>query len=155
NDGLIHWSYLGRGGADMAKGLRGLFLALRDLRATHPAVNRLRLHFVGTSYAPAGRAVPTVEPVARECGVGDLVCEQTQRIPYLEGLALLQASDAVLVVGSDDPSYSPSKVYPCILARRPVLAVLHENSLAGPVLRDCRAGEAVGFASAEAPEELA
>src|SRR5207253_1020959 len=114
-----HWVYLGRGGADMARGLRGLFLALRSLRQTRPEVAKLRLHFVGTSYATGGRAVPTVEPVARDCGVADLVSERTERIPYLEGLALLQSSDVILIVGSDDASYSASKVYPCVLAGRP------------------------------------
>jgi len=154
-DGMIHWTYLGRGGADMAKALRGLFLALKELRQSHPQASRLRLHFVGTSYAAGSRAERTVEPLAREVGVADLVSEQTERIPYLQGLALLQASDALLVVGSDDPAYSASKVYPCVLARRPVLGVLHEASLAGEVLRKCRAGEVVGFASVETPEQLA
>jgi len=154
-DGLRHWVYLGRGGADMAPALRGLFLALRSLRQERPEVNRLRLHFVGTSYATGPRAQKTVEPVARECGVADLVSEQTGRIPYLEGLALLHASDALLVVGSDDASYSASKVYPCILAGRPLLAVVHEGSVAGEVVCRCRAGDVVSFRTGQAPEELA
>ncbi len=155
DDGLIHWTYLGRGGADMARGLRALFGALRSLRRTHPAVERLRLHFVGTSYAPAGRAEKTIEPLARELGVGDLVQEQTERVPYLQGLALLRDSAAVLIIGSDDPAYSASKVYPCILSGRPLLAILHESSLAGEVIRRCRAGEVVGFASSEVGDDLA
>jgi len=154
-DGFIHWTYLGRGGADMAKGLRGLFLALRSVRQRNPRAGRLRLHFVGTSYAPEGRAEKTIEPLARELGVGDLVSEQTCRIPYLQGLALLRDSDAVLVVGSDDPMYSASKVYPCILAGRPLLAILHEASLAGEVIRQCRAGEVVGFQSTQTSDQLA
>ena len=108
-----------------------------------------------TSYATGSRAQRTIEPVARECGVADLVAEQTERIPYLEGLALLQSSDAVLVIGSDDASYSASKVYPCILAGRPLLAVLHESSLAGDVVRNCRAGDVLSFGSMQAPNEMA
>jgi hypothetical protein len=154
-DGLLHWTYLGRGGADMAPALRGLFLALRRVCRSDPRAGRLRLHFVGTSYAARGRAEPTVAPLARELGVGDLVREQTDRIPYLEGLALLQASDAVLLIGSDDPTYSASKVYPCVLARRPLLAVLHRDGLAGGVVRACRAGAVAAFASGEAAESLA
>ncbi len=154
-DGLVHWTYLGRGGADMALALRGLFLALGRLRAADPRVERLRLHFVGTSYAGAGRGRPTVAPVAGECGVADLVSEKTDRIPYLEGLALLRASDAVLVVGSEDAGYSASKVYPCVLACRPLLAVLHADSLAGDVVRACNAGTVVGFRSSETSEEIA
>lgn len=154
-DGFVHWSYLGRGGADMAVGLRALFMALRRLRETEPRIHRLRLHFVGTSYAAKGRAVATVEPLAREEGVGDLVTERTDRIPYLEGLSLLRSSDAILVIGSDDPSYSASKVYPCILAGKPLLAILHRASLAGQVIEECRAGTVVAFASSAKTAELA
>jgi hypothetical protein len=155
DDGRLHWTYLGRGGSDMALSLRGLFLALRALRGFHPLVEKLQLHFVGTSYAVAHQAAKTVEPLAREIGVSDLVSEQTQRIPYLQGLDLLQSSDAILIVGSDDPSYSASKVYPCILARRPVLAILHERSLAGEVVRACQAGESIGFSSGQIPDHIA
>jgi hypothetical protein len=154
-DGKVHWVYLGRGGADMARGLRALFSGLRALRESDPRVSRLRLHFVGTSYAAGDRAEKTVEPLAREMGVGDLVEERPARIPYLDGLALMRASDAVLVVGSDDPGYSASKVYPCVLARRPVLAVLHAGSLPGRVLDCCQAGEVVEFTPEHPPEDLA
>jgi len=155
SDGLLHWTYLGRGGADMALALRGLFLALRRVRSRDPRCERLRLHFVGTSYAGKDRAQKTVAPLADKMGVGDLVHEQTERIPYLEGLALLRESDAVLLIGSDDATYSASKVYPCVLAGRPLLAVLHRDGLAGEVIRTCNAGAAVGFASGESLEDLA
>jgi hypothetical protein len=153
-DGFRHWVYLGRGGTDLARGLRSLFLALRSLRDSRPEGLRLRLHFVGTSYAAGSQAQRTVEPVARECGVADLVSERTDRIPYLEGLALLRSADAVLIVGSDDAGYSASKVYPCILAGRPLLAVLHEGSLAGEVIRRCQAGDLIAFTTNQTPEEI-
>lgn len=154
-DGLRHWVYLGRGGRDMAKGLRGLFMALAELRKTTPETNRLRLHFIGTSYAANGRAEQTVTPVAIECGVGDLVEERTDRIPYLEGQALLRAADVVLIVGSDDPAYSASKVYPCVMSGRPVLAITHKESAACEVVRRCRAGLVVTFDQADSSSELA
>jgi hypothetical protein len=155
SDGLRHWVYLGRGGADMALALRGLFAALAELRRTNPAVSKLRLHFVGTSYAAKGRAQETIRPLAVEMGVGDLVSEQTDRLAFLSGVALLRAADAIMIVGSDDPGYSASKVYPCIMARRPLLAVLHVDSPAAAIVAKCRAGEVVGFASGEATQSLA
>lgn len=154
-DGHRHWVYLGRGGGDMARALRGLFGAIRELRMADPEVQRLRLHFVGTSYAPAGLARETIAPIARACGVADLVEERTSRLPYMQGLSLLQAADAILVIGSDDPGYSASKVYPCVAAGRPILAVMHRASTAGRVITDCRAGEVVGFGSDEADGDLA
>ena len=155
-DGRRHWVYVGRGGPDMAVALRLLFTALAAARARDPQRwAALRLHFVGTSYAPDGRAEKTVEPVARTCGVADMVVERTGRVPYFEALQLLRQSEAILVVGSDSPSYSASKLYPCLLARRPLLALLHADSPAVDILRRCRAGHVVPFrpgdAAAEAP----
>jgi hypothetical protein len=154
-DGFVHWVYLGRGGADLAVALRGLFSALAELRVTNPSVNRLRLHFVGTSYAAKGQARETIRPIAREMGVEDLVIEQTDRLGFLNGLVLLQTADVILIVGSDDPGYSASKVYPCVMAQRPLLAILHEASPAAAIISKCRAGEVVSFSSQEKAASLA
>ena len=154
-DGLRHWVYLGRGGADMAPALRGLFTAVATLRRSHAEAARLRLHFVGTSYAPPALARETVAPVAAECGVADMVSERTGRVPYFQGLGLLRSADAVLVVGSDDPSYSASKVYPCVAAGRPILAVLRRESAAGEVIERCDAGRVVRFDAGGSVADLA
>jgi hypothetical protein len=149
NDGKRHWVYVGRGGKDMAKALRILFLTVKQERERRPESFRsVKMHFVGTDYAPAERAVKTVEPIARECGVADLVEEQTERIPYFKALKILMDSDAILLFGSDDPGYTASKLYPCILARKPVLAVFHEQSTVVEILRRCNAGRSVTFSNA-------
>ncbi len=155
-DGKAHWSYVGRGGSDMAKALRVLFWAIRYERDRNPErFTNLKLHFVGTDYAPSDRAVKTVEPIAHECGVGDLVEELTGRVSYFEALKILTDSNALLLFGSDDPGYTASKLYPCILARKPILAVFHEQSTVVDVLRRCNAGRAVTFASDTNPKEAA
>jgi hypothetical protein len=158
-DGRRHWVYLGRGGSDMLRSVRALFQALRGLRNQSEADDedwkRLRVHFVGTRYAAHGGGEGEIARAARDLGVADMVQEQPQRIPYLEGLALLQASDAVLIVGSDDPGYTASKVFPCVLSGRPLLAILHEASSAGGVLSRCRPGSVVTFRSEEASDSLA
>jgi hypothetical protein len=70
-------------------------------------------------------------------------------------LALLQSSDVILAMGSDDATYSASKVYPCILAKRPLLAVLHENNLPAEVIRRCGAGSVITFSTGEAAAQIA
>ena len=145
-DGRRHWVYVGRGGSDMAPALRLLFTAVAEARARNPAEwAALRMHFVGTSYAPEGRAEKSVQPLAQACGVADLVEERTGRVPYFEALQLLHQSDAILIIGSDSPAYSASKLYPCVLARRPLLALLHRDSPAADILRRCQAGRVVTF----------
>jgi len=145
-DGQQHWVYIGRGGRDMWPALRLFFSGLAALlqRDLDPR-NKLRLHFVGTSYAPARHAEKTIEPIAQEFGVGDLVQEETNRIPYFEALKTLKDSHALAIIGSDSPGYSASKLYPYMFARKPLLAILHRDSPAVQILRQCRAGEIVGF----------
>lgn len=153
-DGLQHWVYVGRGGGDMRFALRALFGALRRVRDERGAraLEGLRLHFIGTSYAAAGRGQKTVEPLAAEFGLEAAVREHTDRIPYSETLSCLQESTALIVPGSDDPGYTASKVYPYLLAGRPLLAIFHEASSVATVLRTAGGGNLVTFRPDE-PEE--
>jgi hypothetical protein len=113
------------------------------------------MHFVGTSYAPAGEGEKTLEPIAEEYGVADAVTERTDRIPYFQSLRLLRDADHLVVPGSDDPDYTASKLYPYILSERPVLAAFHENSSVVDILRATGAGTAVTFGGRTDPEILA
>lgn len=154
-DGDRHWVYVGRAGSDMALALRALFLTIGQERQRNPHCwERVRLHFVGTSYAPGHLAEKSVETIAQSCGVADLVSEHPQRIPYFEALQLLRDSDAILLIGSDDASYTASKLYPCILARKPILAVFHRQSSVVEILRQCQAGQVVTFESNQNPVHL-
>ncbi|MGB3543598.1 glycosyltransferase [Rubrivirga sp.] len=156
SDGLEHWAYVGRAGEDMAPALDALFNALAAARQDDPGrYDNLRLHFVGTSYAEGDRATCTVAPVAERHGVADLVEERPHRIPYFEALQVLLDADAVVIPGSDDPGYTASKLYPYVLARRPLLAVFHEASTVIDVVRETRAGTVVPFASAEPTSAVA
>lgn len=137
--------YVGRGGPDMATAVRILCRAWKHLQSTDTRFEQLQLEFVGTAYAPDGRARPTIAPVADEEGVGAHVVEHTQRIPFLDALRRLQDAPFLCMIGSDDPQYSPSKVYPYILARRPIVAVLHESSPVADVIRNTHAGVVVTF----------
>ena len=145
-DGRIHVVYTGRGGHDMWAALRLLFTALQTgLRESPELFGRLRLHFIGTDYAPANAARKTIEPLAERMGVLSSVREHPQRLPYFAALQLLCDAHMLLLPGSDDPQYTPSKLYPYILARKPLLAVLHESSGACEVLRSTNAGRLVTF----------
>jgi hypothetical protein len=145
-DGKIHAVYTGRGGQDMWTALRLLFSALRiGLRESPELFGRLRLHFIGTDYAPAAAARKTIEPLAEQMGVASSVREYPQRLPYFAALQVLRDAHLLLLPGSNDPQYTPSKLYPYILARRPLLAVLQENSGACEAVRSTNAGKLVTF----------
>lgn len=155
-DGKEHWVYAGRGGDDMAFAVRAFLTALKRYADEQADLaERLHIYFIGTDYAPKERARKTIEPLARECGVTALVTEQTDRLPYFETLKCLIEADALVIPGSDDPGYTASKLYPYILARKPLLAVFHESSSVVDVLRRTKAGCVVTFNSEKKITEVA
>jgi hypothetical protein len=154
-DGNIHWVHVGRGGPDMELAVRALCRALKSMQATLPDLQRVRLHFIGTDYAEAGRARKTLEPIAIEEGLQGAFTEYPGRVPYAIALRCLVDAGAIVMPGSTDAAYSASKLYPCILARRPLLAIFHRNSLVHKVLANTNAGIAVAFESDSTPDQLA
>lgn len=90
--------------------------------------------FIGT-----GRTDLPISAIARRLGVGDIVFESAERIPFLQVQQLLRGAKASLVIGSPEAHYSASKVFQCLLSGRPVVAALHQNSEAVSILRSCAA----------------
>jgi hypothetical protein len=139
-------AYVGAAGPFMNTPFRVLFSAVARSRKKNPEPwGSVRFRFIGTSYAPSGRAKKVVEPIAVEFGLQDLVEEQTDRVPYFDALATIRGADGLLIIGSESMSYSPSKIFPYVLARRPTLAILHRDSLAVEILRRCRGAEIIEF----------
>jgi len=146
SDGLLHVSYVGRGGADMIPALRAVFAAVKiGLQQSPETFGRLRLHFVGTAYGPDGQGREQVLPVAREVGIAGVVQEHPGRVAYLDAMQVLSDSHALLVVGSEQPHYTASKIFPYILAAKPLLAVFHCASSVVSILQETGAGEPVTF----------
>lgn len=140
-DGRFHMIYAG---ALLPAGFVVLdaFLAgLGRVRETAPDVAaRLRVHFVGTGTSPDDPHGHQVLPRARRAGVEEMVSEHPHRIGYVDTLNHLMHCDGVLVLGSTEPHYTPSKVFQAMLSRRPVFAMLHERSTAVDMIRQARAG---------------
>lgn len=114
--------------------LRAFCEALRLQRRTTTEV-RLRVHFFGTSNQRGAGAAERVMPIARECGVADCVSEHPERLDYFDALDVLDQSSGVLLLGSREPHYTPSKVYPALASRKPIVAVLHAASSATDLLK--------------------
>jgi hypothetical protein len=71
-------------------------------------------------------------------------------VPYLDALNLLLDSNALLVIGSVEPHYTASKIFPYILAEKPLLGVFHQESNVVKILTDTGAGEVVSFSDQNA-----
>ena len=155
-DGLIHGVCVGVLGPTKLETCRALCMAVKRGLDVEPALfSRLRLHFVGTDYAPPHQARETIRPIAAELGLKDFILESTHRIPHLATLRIYQESDFLLALGSDDPHYTASKIYPYILASKPLLAVFREESSVVSILNRTQAGEVVPFGPGEKAAEIA
>ena len=119
--------------------VRTFFAGIARFRRQTPALaERLRVRFVGTSNQRSSDVPRTVAPIAHQFGLDHIVAEEPERLDYFDALDTLASSDGVLLLGSREPHYTPSKVFPALLSERPLLALLHEASTAVDLLR--RAG---------------
>jgi hypothetical protein len=128
-DGFFHHVYAGRCGPDMSTSLSIVFRAFKKFLSANPdEAEKMRFHFVGTDYAPRPLGREWAMPVARKECIEKYVSEHCYRVPYFDALHYLVQADALLVVGSNDPTYSASKIYPFVLAKRPLLIVINALS---------------------------
>jgi len=135
--GYTNIVYIGRGGMDMHKAVIPVFNALQKGLKNQPGLyNGLKFYFIGTSYAAAGDGSPTILPLAQQFGLQEQVVEITDRISYYHTLLTLQQADGLFIPGSDDPSYTASKIYPYLLTQKPLLAIFNPASSAISVLKE-------------------
>jgi hypothetical protein len=150
--GFVHLSYIGTFLPRSGPLVRALFRAFVRLRSSDPALTaRIRLNFVGTSNQPNDHNTHRVRPIAEAEGVADAVREIPRRLPYLQALKVIVQSDVQLLIGSDEPHYTASKIYPALMSGRPFLSLFHRASSAHAILSAAGGGQAFGFAT---PKEL-
>lgn len=156
DDGKFHMIYAG---ALLPAGVVVLdaFLAgLKALRARAPQdAARLRVHFVGTGTSPDDPEGYRVKPRAEVAGVAEMIDEHPHRIGYIDTLNHLEHSAAVLVVGSTERHYTPSKVFQAMLSRRPIFAMLHAESTAVGMIRSAAAGQVMTLTERAMPDPAA
>jgi hypothetical protein len=148
--GFINLSYVGTFWPAAENSFRILFQAFAQLRAQEPALAaRIRLNFIGTSGNPDGSRSYTVKPLAEAEGIVDAVREVPQRLPYLQALSILSHSQGLLLIGSAEPHYTASKIYPTLMSGRPFLSLFHSGSSAHALLSAAGGGRSLGFGSHE------
>jgi hypothetical protein len=145
------WLNLGRLAPSMRTALEGFLQAL----AIRPPPAKTKILFLGTSYQKG--AVSELDPVgmARRICPGVRVEAWPGRLPMLDAFRSLQWAGRLLFFGSDEPGYTPSRLFPYLMAGKPLLALLHDKS---PAYR-CMAGKGmpglVGFREGQKTDSLA
>jgi len=138
--------YIGRGGNDLKKALLIFFEALKQIAKESPDVYaQIHCWFIGTSYAASGKGLQTIFPLAQSLGVHNVVTEITDRLPYFQSLYYLKQADLLFIPGSTDTAYTASKIYPYILAEKPLLAVFHKNSSVVTIINETNSGTVISF----------
>ena len=156
HDGLYHGVCVGVLGNTKKQTCEAICLALKKGLGLYPELfSKVRLHFIGTDYAIEAQAKKTIEPIARHVGVADYIHEDTGWVPYFTVLNLLREANFLIIPGSDNPSYTASKIYPYVLARKPMLAIFHQESSVCRVLRETESAEVIPIIGGDSVAELA
>ena len=151
----VTFSYVGTALPRSSTLVRALFRGLFKLRVQNPnLVKRLHLRFVGTSNQPNDSSTFRIRPLAESEGVADLVTEEPARVPFLDALRVLATTDVVLMIGSDEPHYTASKIYPGLMSGRPYFSIFHRMSSSHEILTNAGGGLALAFETANELETL-
>ncbi len=153
NDGAFHMIYAGAMLPKAHQILECLFAALVLIRAERPDLySRLQIHFVGTGKSANDPGGHNILPRAAEFRLEKIISEHPQRIPYIDVLSHLVQASAILVLGSTEAHYSPSKIYQSVQAKRPIFAFLHSASAAVRVVQSSNAGVVIEITETGLPE---
>ncbi len=133
-------------GAMLPKAYTPLEKIFEVIAANEISFENVEFHFIGTGKKPDDEAGYNIKPLAEKYGLWkNKVFEYPARIPYLDVLVHLNIADAVFILGSTEPHYTPSKVYQAVLSAKPILAVLHTDSSAVGVIKNSNTGEVLDF----------
>lgn len=132
NDKKLKILYAGVVGSIMVESITRILTAFKAI----PIEKRenITFYFLGTSYAPKGTGKNSVLPIAKALDLDRYVVEVTDRLSYFNTLKHLKLSDGLLIVGSDDVNYIPSKIYTYLLANKPILSLLNYTSPGNSIL---------------------
>jgi hypothetical protein len=154
DDGNFHIVYAGAMLPRAYATLEALFRAIVMLRQNSPRlVQKLKIHFIGTGSSPRNPESFTVRPLAENYGLLDIILEHPMRIPYLDTLNHLKFASAVLILGSSEAHYTPSKIFQAVLTRRPVISLLHSKSSSVDMLQRIGAAETLVTFDLEHPPD--
>jgi hypothetical protein len=140
------WRYIGAGGGIMADAIRNFAHTLKEItESARPKWNKIKIHFMGTSYATYGKPAPSLSPILSSIVPEVEVEEKSERLPYIESLRQLRSAGRLILFGTNDPGYTASKLGVYILARRPLLVICREESSVARIVRETKSAELITF----------
>jgi glycosyltransferase involved in cell wall biosynthesis len=142
-NGTLQFVYAG---AMLPKAYQPLEELFKAIAKNKTRFQNVEFHFVGTGSKPTDPESYNIKPLAEKYGLWkSIVHEYPKRIPYLDVLVHLKEADAVFILGSTEPHYTPSKTYQAVLSQKPIWAILHEKSMAAHTLKATKAATVLTF----------
>ena len=128
-------------GAMLPKAYDPLEIMFQVISSTPAVFENLEIHFIGTGKSPDDPNGYNIKPLAEKYGLWyKSIFEYPKRIPYLDVLVHLNMAQGILILGSTEKHYTPSKVFQGILSGKPLLALLHKDSTALQIIQSTGAG---------------
>ena len=133
--GFVHLSYVGTFLPKSGPLVRALFRAL-------PSCGQLNLRWrreFGLTSSGRATSQTTTHPTASgqsrmRPALQTPFAKFRAGYPYLQALKVLTQSNGLLLIGSDEPHYTASKIYPALMSGRPFLSLFHRASSAHDIL---------------------
>lgn len=130
--------YAGRIGDDMLPAIDALFKFVNAVPADATgAFFNLTVGFLGTGYLREGNP-RKVASRAEAAGLGARIAERPDRVPMLDALSSLLAADFLILLGSADLSYQPSKLYQLMATGKPILCIAPSAGRLAAQVRDLK-----------------
>jgi hypothetical protein len=143
NDAKVQMVYAG---AMLPKAYEPLESMLKSIVTNLELFSNVEFHFIGTGKSPDDKKGFNIKPLAEKYGLWEqVIFEYPARIPYLDVLVHLEAASGILILGSTEPHYTPSKTYQGVLSGKPLMAILHKDSTAVDVIRKSNVGTVLDF----------
>jgi hypothetical protein len=89
----------------------------------------VEFYFIGTGKTVDAKISSTIKEHAEQYGIyGEVVFEYPHRLTYLNTLDNISKASGIFILGSTELHYTPSKLFNAFITRRPIFAILHEQS---------------------------
>lgn len=136
--------------------LKAFFRSIELMNLNQPEIGeKIKVYFVGTGKDPNDNESYSLKNLIKQYNLENQIFEYPAKIPYLDVLNHLNAADAVLVLGSTERHYSPSKIFQAVMSKKPIFALLHDESTAVDIIQEINAKYLITFTNSIIGEEFA
>jgi hypothetical protein len=116
-------------GAFLPQSKRFLESFFNVIASNRELFREVEFYFIGTGKTVGAKISSPIKEHAEQYGIyGEVVFEYPHRLTYLNTLDSISKASGIFIMGSTELHYTPSKLFNAFITRRPIFAILHEQS---------------------------